>query len=172
MIQQPGQFLSSRNTTTPFAASHTTIICILRQLLYKSQPLHGNCSINCVTPPLSFGLIDQEVSPCPLSLSGQNRYELRRGDQRTTTVYPKETAKGGTLADSPFVMLEQHRFSKSGLTLGELEACACSFLAVFLSFLDTRIAGDEPGFLQRAAEVCIDVDERLGDAVLDRSGLT
>jgi len=64
-----------------------------------------------------------------------------------------------------------HIPAEGSLTLGELEAAARRALAVLLAFLDTAVAGDEPGLLQGAAQLDIGLQQRLGDTVLDRPGL-
>jgi hypothetical protein len=57
------------------------------------------------------------------------------------------------------------------LSFRELEACACTLLAVLLTFFATRVAGDEAFCLERLAELRVEDHEGAGDAELDRVGL-
>src|SRR6185369_16701532 len=58
------------------------------------------------------------------------------------------------------------------LALRELEAAACLGAAVLLALDDARVAGQEPGLLDRRAERRLVTGERLGDAMLHCAGLT
>src|SRR5277367_4436386 len=53
------------------------------------------------------------------------------------------------------------------LSLGELEACTSTLLAVLLALLTTRIAGNEAFCLERLAELGVEYHEGAGDAELD-----
>src|SRR5450631_4533316 len=64
------------------------------------------------------------------------------------------------------------RIQNQLLTLGELEACAGAFAAVFLAFLDAGVAGNEAGFLECTAQFSIGHEQRLGYTVTDSAGLT
>ena len=57
------------------------------------------------------------------------------------------------------------------LPFRELEALSRSRLTVFLTFLHSRIAGQETGFLQDGPELHAEVDQRSRDAVLDGARL-
>jgi hypothetical protein len=61
---------------------------------------------------------------------------------------------------------------RKALTLGELEATACTASTVLLTFLDTTVAGNETSFLQRITKLWINIKQSLGDAVFDSTGLT
>src|SRR6187200_2510639 len=58
------------------------------------------------------------------------------------------------------------------LPLAELEALAGARQSVLLPLLDPRVAGEQPVFLQRLAQLGVETDERARDAEPDRSGLT
>src|SRR4051812_29795922 len=58
-----------------------------------------------------------------------------------------------------------------GLALAELQALAGARLAVFLTFLHTRIAGEKSLCLESGTEVRIRFEEGARDAVPDRTGL-
>src|SRR6478672_3099137 len=57
------------------------------------------------------------------------------------------------------------------LSLRELESFTGTFLSVFLTLFLTRIACDESGLFERAAEVRVIFHQRTGDPVADRTGL-
>src|ERR1700679_1070489 len=57
------------------------------------------------------------------------------------------------------------------LSFRELEACACTLLAVLLTFFATRVAGDEAFCLGRLAELRVEDHEGAGDAEFDRVSL-
>ena len=57
------------------------------------------------------------------------------------------------------------------LALRELEAAAGLGLAVLLALDDARVAGEEAGLLDGGAQRGLEAAQRLGDAVLDRTGL-
>src|ERR1700722_4100134 len=52
------------------------------------------------------------------------------------------------------------------LSLGELEACACTLLAVLLALFATRVAGNEAFCFERLAELRVEYHEGAGDAEL------
>src|SRR5262245_27115557 len=57
------------------------------------------------------------------------------------------------------------------LALGELERPACLGATVLLALDDAGVAGQETALLQDAAQIRLEVRERLGDAVTHRAGL-
>ena len=57
------------------------------------------------------------------------------------------------------------------LAFRELEATTRTGLTGFLTFLHTRIAGQEAGLLEVAAETFVDLKEGAGNAVAQRAGL-
>lgn len=58
------------------------------------------------------------------------------------------------------------------LTLGELERTTRFAATEFLTLNDTAVAGQEASSFQRATQGRVVELQRLGDAVLDRTGLT
>ena len=59
------------------------------------------------------------------------------------------------------------------LSLGELRRATSGLEAVLLSFLHSRVTGEETGLLQRSAEVLgIVLEQSSGDTVADSTGLT
>src|SRR6476659_2609608 len=65
-----------------------------------------------------------------------------------------------------------NRKSAMLLALRKLEAFACTLLSVLLSFLDAWIARYETGVFEGRAQVSIILEQRAGDAVPNRTGLT
>src|SRR5688500_13022835 len=61
--------------------------------------------------------------------------------------------------------------SASALALRELEASASLGPAVLLALDDARVAGEEPGLLDRGTERRLEAGQSRADAVADRSGL-
>src|SRR6266849_361044 len=55
--------------------------------------------------------------------------------------------------------------------LGELEAAPRLGAAIFLALDHARVAGEEAALLERAAQVRLEIHQRLGQAVADRAGL-
>src|SRR5947209_6080184 len=55
--------------------------------------------------------------------------------------------------------------------LGELERTACLGLAVFLALDHAAVAGEEAAVLEHAAQLGLEIRERLGQAVAHRAGL-
>src|ERR1051326_5019095 len=58
------------------------------------------------------------------------------------------------------------------LALAELEPLACALLSVLLAFLAARVAGHVALGLQLGAQFGIELEQRAGDAQLDRSRLS
>ena len=59
------------------------------------------------------------------------------------------------------------------LALAELRSATSGFETVLLSFLHSRVTGEETGLLQRSAEVLgIVLEQSSGDTVADSTGLT
>ena len=56
--------------------------------------------------------------------------------------------------------------------LAELRRTTGSLQAVLLALLHTRIAGEEASLLNRGTQLLVGLDQRAGDAVTDRGGLT
>ena len=85
--------------------------------------------------------------------------------RQRATLQPK-TKKGGPEESGP-----PQENIRSALALRELEAAAGLGAAVLLALDDARIAGQEAGALDRRAQRRLEPGQRLGDAVLDCSGL-
>src|SRR4051812_48015131 len=62
--------------------------------------------------------------------------------------------------------------SRRLLPPGELEPPACSPASVLLALDGAGVAGEESRFLQRRAEVAVELGQRAADAVPDGPGLT
>ena len=58
------------------------------------------------------------------------------------------------------------------LSLAELRCATSGFEAVLLTFLHTRIAGQEASLLQGAAQLGVELEQSSGDTVADSTGLT
>src|SRR6185436_14683913 len=58
------------------------------------------------------------------------------------------------------------------LTFRELEAFARSRLTIFLALLHSRVAPQKAQLLQNRPQVCVELNQRPGYAVLDRASLT
>src|SRR5512145_1715534 len=75
-------------------------------------------------------------------------------------------------ADSPtHDTVKRADASSEDSALGELEAAAGLHAPVLLALDGTAVAGQEPAFLERPAQVRLEVGERLRDAVTHRAGL-
>src|SRR5262245_4061531 len=61
--------------------------------------------------------------------------------------------------------------SRNGSALRELERAPRLGTPVLLALDHARIAGEEPAALERAAQIGLEVHERLGNAVADGAGL-
>src|ERR1044071_5037841 len=61
---------------------------------------------------------------------------------------------------------------EAGSALRELERAPRLRLAVLLALDHAAVAGEEPAALERAAQIRLEVGQRLGDAVAHRAGLS
>ena len=61
--------------------------------------------------------------------------------------------------------------SKENSTLGDLRRAASCLQAVLLSFLHSRVTGQQAGSLQGRTVAVLNLEQRTGDAVTDRAGL-
>src|SRR5258707_7715676 len=77
-----------------------------------------------------------------------------------------------TAASVPFGTAARAAQKVGGLPLCVLGCLAGALEAVLLAFLHPRVTGEEAGLTQREAMVRVELEERPGDAVPDRSGLT